>query len=146
MKKIDDFIWVLFRIAYLTFKCFISVTFCFVGCIYCFDHENDYLIKKEWIHRNNSNFILFFDRIRPLIFLSMFNTSTQNSLDNSSANKACPSSIHFLLSTIETIVCVGFIIFDSKWSEKGTQMTYISFRMQSHWYWCCPNYQLKFFR
>lgn len=102
-----------------TYDCFISITFCFIFCIYCFDHEDDYLIKKEWVHMYSSNFALSCSIVSVIcLFFSMFNTCTQNSLDNSSANKACSSSIYFLLSTIETIVCVVFIISDSRWSKR----------------------------
>jgi hypothetical protein len=101
------------------YNCFISITLCSVFL---------YLLLWSWRWLFNQERMstyeqlefcpLLFDRIRYLPLLSMFNTYTQNSLDNSSANKACPSSIYFLLSTIETIVCVVFIISDSRWSEK----------------------------
>jgi hypothetical protein len=121
INAITIFIRVLSFIACLTFNCFISITFCFVFYIYCFDHENDYLIKREWVHMKRSNFSLSFSiiSVRCLCFFSMFNTYTQNTLDNSSANKSCSSSIYSLLSTKETIVWVVFIIIDSRWSEKG---------------------------
>jgi hypothetical protein len=63
INEITIFIRVLSFIACLTFNCFISITFCFVFYIYCFDHQNDYLIKREWIHMNSSNFSLSFSII-----------------------------------------------------------------------------------
>jgi len=58
MNEIIDFIRILSFRACFTYNCFISITFCFIFCTYCFDHEDDYLIKREWVHMHSLNFVL----------------------------------------------------------------------------------------